>query len=305
MRAASYEEYGPPEVVHITELPAPDPGKGEVLVRVKSTAVTVADARIRAARFPIGFVVPARLTFGLRRPRRHVLGSSFSGTVESVGSEVEGFAPGDEVCGMNGIRMGAHAEQVSVPAKNLVRKPSSVLHADAAGILFGGTTALYFLRDLGQLEPGQSVLVNGASGSVGTAAVQLALRLGGKVTAVTSSRNLELVTGLGAEQVIDYSQTPVTGIEDQFDVVLDTVGTLDRKSGLKLVREGGVLLLVVATFRETVRPNGKVKSGTTPEHPDDFLYLVELLEQGAIRNVGDELEGLEQIVAAHAKVDSG
>jgi NADPH:quinone reductase-like Zn-dependent oxidoreductase len=224
MRAAVIDRYGPPEVVQVVEVPRPVPADGEVLIRVVAAAVTSGDARIRAARFPPGFALPARLAFGIRRPRRAVLGSSLSGIVETTAPGVDTFAPGDQVCAMTGTRMGAHAEYVAVPVGRLARKPTSVTHEDAAGLLFGGTAALYFLRDRASFAPGSSVLVNGASGAVGTNAVQLAHHLGATVTAVTSAANAELVTDLGAERVIDHQQTDITALTERFDVVLDTVG---------------------------------------------------------------------------------
>ncbi|NUT98334.1 MAG: NAD(P)-dependent alcohol dehydrogenase, partial [Saccharothrix sp.] len=181
MRAAVVDRYGAPEVVRVAEVPRPEPRAGEVVVRVRAVAVTSGDARIRAARFPRGFGVAGRLALGLRGPRRPVLGGSFSGEVV----EGAGFAPGDEVCGMSGVRLGAHAEYAAVPAAKLVRKPAGVSHEDAAGLLFGGSTALCLLRDKGAIKAGHRVLVNGASGAIGTNAVQLAKHFGAEVTAVT------------------------------------------------------------------------------------------------------------------------
>ncbi len=189
MRAVVVERYGPPEQARIADLPIPTAGPDEVLVRIEAVAVTAGDARIRAGRFPHGFGVPARLAIGVRGPRRKVLGTSFSGVIEKVGAKVTGFGPGDEVAGMNGARMGAHAQYAAIRPKAMALKPHEVSHASAAGALFGGTTALHFLRD--RVTSGSRVLVNGASGAVGTSAVQLAALLGAEVTAVTSARNQE------------------------------------------------------------------------------------------------------------------
>jgi NADPH:quinone reductase-like Zn-dependent oxidoreductase len=305
MKAATNNEYGPPEVVEVRDLPSPESEDSEVLVRVEAVAVTSGDARIRAARFPRGFGLPARLAFGVRRPRRKVLGMTFSGVVETAGSKAAGFAPGDEVCGMTGIPMGAHAEYVAVRASKLTRKPTGVSHTDAAGILFGGTTALYFLRDSCEITPGNSVLINGASGSVGTAAVQLAKHLGATVTAVCSSGNFELAQRLGADRTVDYGETPVTELPDRFDVVFDTVGNIDRKSGTRLLNEHGVLLLAVASLGETIRPGGRVKSGNGPEDPADFEYLLGLVEGGRLDPVTEVLDGLEHVTEAYERIDSG
>ena len=305
MKAATYSKYGPPGVVEVSDLPTPEPGDSEVLVRVEAVAVTSGDARIRAARFPRGFALPARLAFGLRRPRRKVLGMTFSGVVETAGSKTTGFAPGDEVCGMTGFPMGAHAEYVAVRARKLARKPAGVSHTDAAGILFGGSTALYFLRDNCEIKPGSSVLINGASGSIGTAAVQLAKRMGATVTAVCSSGNSGLVERLGADRTVDYRETPVTELPDRFDAVLDTVGNIDRKSGTRLLNDDGVLLLAVASLGETIRPGGRVKSGNGPEDPADFEYLLGLVEDGQLDTVTEVLDGLECVTEAYERIDSG
>lgn len=304
MRAAVVDRYGPPHVVRITDVPTPVPRPGEVLVRVHAAAVTAGDARIRGARFPRGFSVPARLAFGPFRPRRPIPGMAFSGVVATAAG---GFAPGDEVCGMTGIRSGAHAEYVAVGAGRIVAKPAEVGHEDAAGLLFGGSTALYFLRDRAEITRGTSVLVNGASGAIGTNAVQLAKHFGATVTGVTSAANAALVTGLGADRVIDHRTTDVTG---RFDVVLDTVGNLTPRSGGRLLTDRGVLLLAVATLGQTVlgqtiRSRGRVRSGNTPERAADFTLLLQMAAKGELTVVLDEVLDLDGIVAAHERVDSG
>ena len=305
MRAAVVDRYGSADVVRVTELARPTPRKDEVLVRVVTAAVTSADARIRAARFPKGFAPFARLIFGIRRPRRHVLGTGVSGVVETVGSSVTSFAPGDEVCGMTGIKMGAHAEFVVVPTKRLVRKPSEVTHEQAAAVLFGGTTALFFLRDKASVRAGMSVLVNGASGAIGTSAVQLAKHFGANVTAVTSSPNVDLITSLGADHVIDYTEVDLGSVVERFDVVLDTVGNISIPSGRRLLTERGVLLLAVADLAETLKARGNVKVGTSPERAADFEFLLELVEAGSLHVVIDQALTLDDIAEAHRRIDSG
>lgn len=305
MRAAVVERYGPPEVVRVTEVARPTSRADQVVVRVRSVAVTSADARIRAARFPAGFGVPARLAFGLRRPRRPVLGSAFSGEVVGTGAKVEGFAPGEEVCGMNGIAMGAHAEYVAVAANRLARTPSTVSHDDAAGVLFGGTTASYFLRTKASVGPGVRVLVNGASGAIGTNAVQLATHLGATTTAVTSTPNVALVTELGADRVIDHTRHPLADTTDRFDVVLDTVGNLSIASGRRLLADQGVLLLAVADLGDTLRARGDVAAGTAPERVADAEFLLELIAAGTLTVVLDAIHDLDGIVEAHRRVDTG
>ncbi|MGB8020574.1 MAG: NAD(P)-dependent alcohol dehydrogenase [Candidatus Nanopelagicales bacterium] len=305
MRAAVVDRYGPPEVAVLRDVPQSVPRADEVLVRVAAAAVSSGDARIRAARFPRGFAPFARPAFGLRGPRRKILGGTFSGTVQAVGAGVTAFSPGDEVCGMSGVRMGAHAEYLAVAGHRVVGKPTRVTHEDAAGLLFGGTAALWFLRDRAAVRPGQSALVNGASGAIGTNAVQLATYFGATVTGVTSARNAPLVTALGADRVIDYTSTDLAEVTDRFDVVLDTVGTLSRSSGRRLLTDGGVLLLAVADLWDTVRARGDVVAGSAPERPADFDFLLGLLAEGALRVVIDDVLDLGQIAAAYRRVDSG
>ncbi|PPL19649.1 NAD(P)-dependent alcohol dehydrogenase [Microterricola pindariensis] len=310
MRAAIVENYGAPERVRIAELPVPVPGAGELLVRVHAAAVTSADARIRAARFPRGFAPMARLMFGVRRPRRQVLGSAFSGVVEAVGpaargSDAGGFAPGDEVSGMTGSPMGAHAEYLCIAASRAVPKPAAVSHEDAAGVLFGGSTALYFLRKKADVAPGTSVLVIGASGAIGTNAVQLAARAGARVTGVCSAGNRALVAGLGAERTIDRAGTEWAEHDGRYDVVLDTVGVLSPASGRRLLTERGVLLLAVADLWQILGAHGNVKSGTAPERPEDVALLLQMLAAGELVSVTDLVAPLEDIAAAHARVDTG
>lgn len=305
MRAAVVQRYGAPDVVRVVEVPAPEPRAGQVLVRVHAAAVTAADARIRAAHFPRGFAPVARILFGLRRPRRSVLGGTFSGVVESVAPDVTDLAPGDEVCGMTGLRLGTHAELVATAADRVVRKPGAVSHDDAAGVLFGGTTALHFLRDRSSVRPGSTVLVNGASGAVGSNAVQLARHFGAEVTGVTSTANAELVRDLGATHVVDHTRTPLSQVDTRFDVVLDSVGTLTPDSGRRLLQPDGVLLLAVADLWQTITSRGNVRSGSAPERPADWSLLLDLVAAGTLRVVVDRTVPLDDVVAAHARVDSG
>jgi NADPH:quinone reductase-like Zn-dependent oxidoreductase len=305
MRAAIAERYGGPEVVQVVEVPRPQPKAGDVLVQVKAAAVTSGDARIRGANFPPGFGPLARLALGITRPRRPVLGGAFSGVVEEIGSAVTGFEPGDEVCGMSGTKMGAHAEYLVVDAKRLVRKPPGVSHEQAAGVLFGGTTALHFVRERASIGPGTTVLVNGASGAVGTNAVQLARHFGATVTGVSSAANAALVRELGAADVIDHTSVDLASIDERFDVVVDTVGNLSIGSGRRLLADGGVLLLVVAGLWDTIRARGNVRAGPSKERAADFELLLQLVAGGELQVVVDRVYDLDQIVDAHRHVDTG
>lgn len=304
MRAALVDRYGGPEVAQVADIAAPTPRANEVLVRVEATAVTAGDARIRAARFPAGFGPAARLAMGILRPRRRVLGACFAGTVTEVGSAVTDLRPGAAVCGMTGGRFGTHAEVVAVVADRVVPRPESVSASDAAGVLFGGTTALHFLRQAAVGE-GTSVLINGASGAVGTNGVQLARHLGADVTAVTSGRNAELVRGLGAGAVIDHTRVHLADVSDRFDVVMDFVGNLTIATGRRLLRPGGRLVLAVAGLGDMLRARGDVLAGTAPEQPADFAELLELVATGRLRVVLDGEFPLSDIASAYELVDSG
>lgn len=305
MHAAIAGPYGPPRSIHIADIPRPEPRPGEVLVRVVATTVSAGDARIRGGRFPPGFGALARLGIGLRGPRRPVLGVVCSGIIEQVGDRVTALAVGDEVAGMTGARMGAHAEFVAVDADRLVLKPAEVSHAQAAGALFGGTTALHFLRDRAAVRPGRRMLVNGASGSVGSAAVQLARYLGAEVTAVTSGRNRELVSAIGAHTVIDYTASPIRELHGDYDAVFDAVGNITRADGPRLLAPGGALVLAVASLSDMLRARGRVYAGSAPERPEGFRLLLDLVAQGRFDPLAHTLHGLESIPEAHRLIDTG
>ncbi|WP_053207800.1 NAD(P)-dependent alcohol dehydrogenase [Jiangella muralis] len=308
MKAAIVDRYGSPEMLRFVDVPQPEPGANEVLVRVHAVAATSGDARIRAARFPAGFALLGRLALGLRRPRRRILGGSFSGVVESVGSAVTRLRPGDEVSGMSGVRMGGYAEYLTVAADRLAVKPAGVSHDDAAGLLFGGTTALFFLRDKARLDsgrPGRSVLVVGASGAVGTNAVQLARHFGAAVVGVTSGANAELVTRLGAARVIDHTREDVRQGAERYDVVFDTVGALSIASGRRLLTADGVLLLAVGSLGDAIRARGNVAAGVSTERREDFEFLLGLVAAGELTVVVDRVYDLADAAEAHARVDTG
>lgn len=305
MRAVVVERYGPPSVARVEQVADPEPSRGEVVVRVAAAAVTSGDARMRAARFPRGFALPARLGIGLRGPRRRVLGMALSGTVTAVGEGVTELAVGDEVAGMTGARLGAHAELVAVRADRLVRKPAAVPHDAAAAVLFGGCTALHFLEDVAHLRAGQSVLVVGASGAVGSSLVQLARIAGARVTGVASGPNAELVRRLGAEAVVDHRSTPVDRIPERFDVVADTVGALSTAAGLALLTERGVLLQILATLRQTVAARGRVKAGVAAAKPAHAARLLALVASGELDPVIQEAMPMTDIARAYEIADSG
>ncbi|MGJ3243013.1 MAG: NAD(P)-dependent alcohol dehydrogenase [Opitutales bacterium] len=244
MKAWEVRQYRTAEGLVLTERPDPQPRAGEVLIRIRATTVTAGDWRVRMLDVPTGFGLLVRLMFGWSKPRQPVMGSELAGDVLAVGEGVTAFAPGDPVAALSDQTFGCHAEQICLPATApIVRKPDNLDYGTAAALGFGGTTALHFFRK-GNLGRGDRVLVNGASGAVGSAAVQLAGIAGARVTAVCGPDNVEAVRGLGADAVIDYTQTPVAELPGPFEVVMDTVGTLPPARARRLLVPGGRLLQV-------------------------------------------------------------
>lgn len=222
MKAIVYETYGPPEVLGLKELPKPIPKDKEVLIRIHATTVTSGDWRARSLNMPAGFGLLGRLFFGLSKPRQPILGTELAGEIESVGKEVKKFKAGDQVFAFSGAGMGCYAEYKCMPEDGEVaRKPANLTYEEAAAISFGGTTALSFFRRA-NLQRGEKVLINGPSGGVGTAAVQLARHFGAEVTGVCSAGNMELVKSLGASHVIDYAREDFTANGETYDVIVDT-----------------------------------------------------------------------------------
>lgn len=311
MRAVVVERYGPPEVARVVEVATPAPKAGEVLVRVHAAAVTSGDARMRSGGFPPGFALPARLAIGIRGPRVRVLGVAFSGEIAALGPGVDAVAVGDRVAGMTGAGFGAHAQYVRVKAERALRMPEGLGHDAAAAVLFGGSTALDYLDTKAGLEArgaGARVLVNGASGAVGSAAVQLAHHLGAHVTAVTSAANAELVRGLGADRAVDYRRTPLAALAasgERFDVVLDAVGNVSPASGRPLLAEGGVLLLAVASLGQTIAARGAVKAGPASEKPEHLARVLRLAADGVLAPLIEASHPLDGIAEAYARIDSG
>jgi NADPH:quinone reductase-like Zn-dependent oxidoreductase len=313
MRAAVVHRFGGPEVVGIDEVPKPEPRDDELLVKVHASTVSVADHRTRSRDLPPGlawFYVP--LALGVFRPRKRILGMDVAGVVEAVGAEVTEFAPGDEVIAMLGDDFGGHAEYARVPlSKAIARKPRNLAFDEAIALVFGGHTALGFLNRAG-VGPGDEVLVNGASGAVGTAAVQLAHRRGARVTAVCSGANADLVRSLGADRVIDYTVEDFTQNGEAYDAIVECVGNAPFERVSASIKPGGAHLLVVGGFKSmlTMRRDSK-RSGKLVtmqgEHVtgEGLASIVELAESGEYRPVIDRTYELDEIVAAHRYVDTG
>lgn len=285
MKAVIYEKYGSPDVLQLTDIPRPVPKANELLVKIHATTVSAGDWRMRKAD---PFL--ARLFNGLFRPRRvKILGFEIAGTVEEVGQNVTAFKKGDPVFADCGFRFGGYAEYTCVPANDLVAiKPDNISYEQAAAVPVGGLTALRFLKQAG-IKQADRVLIYGASGSVGSFAVQLAKAMGAEVTAVCSTANLELVKKLGADQVVDYTKEDYSTADTSYDIVFDAVGKSSASVAKKVLKKGGRFV--------TVKKSPK-------SNPGDLLFLKELLGSGKLIPVIDRRYTLEQIREAHAYVES-
>jgi NADPH:quinone reductase-like Zn-dependent oxidoreductase len=312
MRAAVDRRFGGPETVRVEELPRPSVSADDVLIRVHASTVSAADHRARSREVPRGLWLLAAFGIGAFRPKRRVLGMDVAGVVEAVGADVTKFRPGDEVIAMLGARFGGHAEYARVRQDDAVAlKPRSMNFEDAVALVFGGLTARGFLKQA-DLEPGARVLVNGASGAVGTAAVQLAKHAGAHVTGVCSGANRELLTSLGADRVIDYTTDDFTAEAATYDVILDCVGNASFERVGHLLDPGGALLLVIADLRAVLRAPGRSRrtgkrlttSGGKPT-AEDLAALVDLAETGHFRAVRARTFELADIAEAHRFVDTG
>ncbi|RYE86928.1 MAG: NAD(P)-dependent alcohol dehydrogenase, partial [Hyphomicrobiales bacterium] len=253
MKAMIYRRYGAPDVVELADMPKPVPRDNEVLIRIRATTVTTGDWRARSLKMPQGFGILGRLVFGLFGPRKPILGTELAGVVETVGSAVTRFKPGDEVFAFPGGNFGAHAEYRTMPEDGLVAlKPANLSFEEAAALSFGGTTVLGPLRDKIRIKPGDKVLVVGASGAVGSAAVQIAKHLGAEVTGVCSTANLSLVRSIGAERVIDYTKEDFATSGETWDVIVDTTGTAPFSRSEVALKPGGRLLVILGTLAQAV-----------------------------------------------------
>jgi NADPH:quinone reductase-like Zn-dependent oxidoreductase len=311
MQVAFVPRYGSPDVVELRERPTPEPARGQVRVRVLSCAVTAGDWRIRSGVLPHGFGALRGLALGFGGPRKGVLGTDAAGVVDALGEGVTRFAVGDPVVAFPGSQLGCHAEYLIMPEDGrIVRKPENLSFEQAVGLPFGGMTALDFLRR-GALKPGERVLVNGASGNVGTAAVQLAKHRGAHVTAVCSAQNETLVRALGADAVIDYTTNDFADSEHRYDVIIDCVGNAPYARVKNLLAPKGRLLAVLADLATVLGAAfvggaaHSVIAGPSSERVEDLETLAELATQGLFKPVIDQRFPFDRIVDAYRVVDSG
>ena len=295
MKAVVCTRYGPPEVLQLKELPTPVPRKNQVRIRISATAVTSSDCYLRGLRLSPAYRLMARLAIGWKAPRQPVLGMVLSGEIDSVGPDAKSFEVGDRVFGFNRHLFGTYAQYVCWPEDGLLApRPANFTDEESAAIVYGGLLALHFLRKA-DVRAGQSVLVFGASGAVGTSAVQLARHLGADVTGVCSTANVDLVASLGATTVIDYTSEDFTDRAERYDLIFDAVGKRKSAAPLRLCRQA-------------LAPGGacvSVDDGTPKLRREDLVLLGELATKGEIRPVIDRTYALDDIVDAHRYVDNG
>jgi len=299
--------YGAPEVLQLQERPKPTPKENEILIKIDATSVSSGDARMRRAD---PFII--RLIFGFTKPRTNIFGYVLSGEVKSIGKNVTRFKIGDNIFATTGMKMGAYAEYICLAEDGVVAiKPSNISHLQAAAIPFGGNTALYFLNEA-KIKQGENVLIYGASGAIGSAAVQLAKHFGAVVTAVCSTANLEMVKSLGADNVIDYTKEDFTQNRASYDIIFDTVGKSDFGSSVNSLTKNGRYLLsnagpcqMMRGMWSSITSSKKVISGVMKETAQDLIFFKELIETGSFVPVIDKEFPLEQIAKAHAYVDKG
>jgi len=318
MKAIVYTEYGPPDVLQLQEVGKPTPKDNEILVRVHATAVTFGETKARDFTFsPREFWLPfflwplARMQFGFSKPRYRTLGSELAGEVESVGKDVKSFEQGDQVFGYSSS-FGANAEYVCMPEEGVVAtKPANMTYEEAAVVPHGALTALHFLKK-GNIQPGDRVLINGASGGIGQFAVQLAKYFGAEVTGVCSTTKLELVRSLGADKLIDYTKEDFTKNGQTYDVIFDTARVTSFSRCKNSLGQDGRYLLAVFGMRElaqmlwtSIAGSKKVICALAPIEQEGLLFLKELIEAGNIRTVIDRRYPMEQIAEAHSYVENG
>lgn len=292
MKAIVATQYGGPEVLQLQEVEKPTPKDNEVLIKVHATTVTAADFRMRSFTVPAAVWIPARLALGITKPRQPIFGSELAGEVEAIGKNVTRFKVGDQVFASTLTEnFGGYAEYKSLPEQAMmVIKPANLTHEEAAAMPIGATTALRLLRK-GNIQCGQKVLIYGASGSVGTYAVQLAKYFGAEVAGVCSTSNLEMVKSLGADHVIDYTKEDLSATEEHYDVIYDTLGKLPKSQAAKLLAPNGTFV--------------SMASLSTKEGMENLVFIKELIEKGEIKAVIDRCYLLEDMVEAHHYVDLG
>jgi len=305
MKAIVYTKYGSPDVLELKEVEKPSPKNNEVLIKVHATTVTPMDWKFRN-----GKTLIARFMIGLLKPKTNILGVEFAGEIEAVGKDVRLFKEGDQVYG--GGRPGAHAEYVCMPEGKVAMKPTNMTFEEAAGVPFAATTALYFLKEKGKIQDGQKVLINGASGGVGTFAVQLAKYFGADVTGVCSTTNLGIVESIGADRVIDYTKEDFTNNGQTYDIIFDTVGKRSFSQCKSSLNQRGIYLNTVLTFPLLLQMLWTSKIGDKkaiftmpPCGTKELDFLKDVIEAGRMKTVIDRTYPLSETAEAHRYAEKG
>lgn len=314
MKAIFHTKYGPPDELQLKHVEKPIPKDNEVLIKIHATTVTTSDCNVRNFTFaPESFVFFARIMFGFKKPRINILGVDLAGEIESVGKNVKRFKKGDQVFGTPGVTMGAHAEYLCMPEKGVLAiKPASMTYKEAAAISLAGNTALYFIRDLGGVQAGQKILIHGASGAIGTYAVQLAKYYGAEVTGVCSTTNIEMLKSLGADKVIDYTKEDFTKSNERYDYVFGVVGKSTFSQCKCLLKPKGIYLENCLELKDMLRMmwtsivgGKKIKGGMSVESVENLKFFSELFESGKLKPVIDRSYPLEQTAEAFRYVEQG
>ena len=312
MKAIVWTKYGPPDVLELREVEKPTPKDNEVLIKVHAATVTAGDCEARNLKFQSWIALPMRLYMGLRKPKRITsLGQELAGEIEAVGKEVTRFKKGDPLFAATGLRFGAYAQYVSLPETYPVIKPANMTYDEAATIPTGGINALHFLR-AANVQSGQRILINGAGGSIGTYAVQIARSLGAEVTAVDSTEKLAMLRSLGADHVIDYTQEDFTRSGETYDVIIDVVGKSSFSGSVRSLKQNGRYVLgnpgLLGMIRgrwTSMTTDKKVIFETARYRTEDYAFLKELIEAGKIKSIIDRRYPLEQTAEAHRYVETG
>ncbi len=313
MKAIVWTKYGPPDVLQLKEVEKPAPKEDEILIKIYATTVTAGDCEMRSLKFPIYLSLPMRIWIGFRKPRGTTIpGTELAGEIEAAGVDVKLFNEGDQVFGSAGMGFGANAEYICLPEEGAVAvKPANMSYEQAAAVPFGGRDALHFLRK-GNIQSGQKVLINGAGGSIGTFAIQLAKHFGAEVTAVDSTGKLDMLRAIGADHVVDYTQEDFTQSGQIYDVIFDVVGKMSFSRSERSIKQNGTYLLANPVGSQMVRGpwtrmtrGKKVIMETASPTTEDLITLRELIEAGKIKSVIDRTYPLEQTAEAHRYVEKG
>ena len=314
MKAILHTKYGPPDELQLKEVEKPVPKEDEVLIKIHATTVTTTDCNIRNSTFvPTLFLLPSRMQLGFNKPKINILGVDLAGDIEAAGVDVKRFKKGDQVFGTPGPPLGAHAEYICMPENGvLTTKPANMTYEEAASIPLAANTALYFIRDQGNIQAGQKVLINGASGGIGTFAVQLAKYYGAEVTGVCSTTNVEMVKSLGADMVIDYTKEDLTKSNERYDVIFDVVGKISFSRCKNSLKKKGIYLttlptmaIILQTIWTSMIGGKKVKFGDAVPKVDNLIFLKELVEAGKLISIIDRSYPLGQTAEAFRYVEKG